>query len=140
MAMLPNNVAVFTTKNGHGDLVFNQTVGTKKSAKNKHFISYTPLPDLGYTSGRWILGLITEPTTSRKRAANTKYAENWHNYTFQKALNGPKDWQAIAGTGRSIKLVLGTSWCIVKLNVPVVDLDMTISSPEGQTGLQHSIS
>ena len=46
MAMLPNNVAVFTTKNIRGDSVFNQTVGTKKSAKNKHFISYTP--DLGY--------------------------------------------------------------------------------------------
>ena len=52
MAMLPNDVAVFTTKND-GDLIFNQTVGTKNSAKNKHFIAYTPLPDLGYPTGRW---------------------------------------------------------------------------------------
>ena len=132
MAMLPNDVAVFTTKND-GDLIFNQTVGTKTSAKKQHFIAYTPLPDLGYPQGRWILGLIREPTTSRKRAASTRYAENWHNYTFQKALNGPNDWQDSVGTGRSINFIPGTSWCIVKLNVPVNDLDITISSPEGQS-------
>ena len=33
MAMVPNDVTVFTTRNNHGDLVFNQAVGTKKSAK-----------------------------------------------------------------------------------------------------------
>ena len=139
MAMLPNNVAVFTAKNSNGDLVFNQAVGTKKSAKGKHFIAFTPLPDIGHQSGRWILGSITESTTSRKRAAATKFTENWHNFIFHKALNGPYDWQTLVGTGRSINLALGTSWCIIKLNVPVTELDISISSPEGQT-LTHVIS
>ena len=44
----------------------------------------------------------------------------------------PMIWQASVGTGWSINFVPGTSWCIVKLNVPVTDLDMTISSPAGQ--------
>jgi hypothetical protein len=43
------------------------------------------------------------------------------------------------GIGRSINLALGTSWCIIKLNVPVTELGMSISSPEGQT-LTHVIS
>ena len=82
----------------------------------------------------------TGMTTSRKRAVNTKYAENWHNFTFLKTLSGPRDdWQALAGTGRSINLKLGTSWCIVKLNVPVEELDMNISSPEGQAPFYASL-
>ena len=37
------------------------------------------------------------------------------------------------GTGRAINLKLGTHWCIIKLNVPVTELDMSISNKEGQT-------
>jgi hypothetical protein len=46
MEILPNDIAVFTTKNGNGELIFNQEVGTKKSAKGWHFIAFTTLPDL----------------------------------------------------------------------------------------------
>jgi hypothetical protein len=93
MTMLPNNVAVFTTKNSANELTFNQEVGTKKSAKGNHFIAFTTLPDLGPPTNRWILGSITEPSTSRNRAAKTKFSENWHNFIFHKALSGPDDWQ-----------------------------------------------
>ena len=50
MAMLPDDIAVLTTEND-GDLLFNQIVGPKTSAKKQHFIAYTPLPDLGYPQG-----------------------------------------------------------------------------------------
>jgi hypothetical protein len=133
MTMLPENVAVFTTKNSANELTFNQEVGTKKSAKGNHFIAFTTLPELGAPTNRWILGSITEPSTSRKRAANTKFSENWHNFIFHKALNGPDDWQNLVGTGRAINLKLGTHWCIIKLNVPVTELDMSISSTECRT-------
>ena len=95
MEILPNDVAVFTTKNRSGELIFNQEVGTKKSAKGRYFIAFTTLPDLGPPTSRWILGSVTEPSTSRKRAANTKFSENWHNFIFHKALSGPDDWQAL---------------------------------------------
>jgi hypothetical protein len=90
MTMLPENVAIFTTKNGDNELVFNQEVGTKKSAKGKHFIAFTTMPELGAPTNRWILGSITESSTSRKRAATTKFSENWHNFIFQKSLERPR--------------------------------------------------
>ena len=65
MEILPSDIAVFTTKNGNGELIFNQEVGTKKSAKGKHFIAFTTLPDLPPPTSRWILGSITESSTSR---------------------------------------------------------------------------
>ena len=133
MEILPSDIAVHTIKNEDGELIFNQEVGTRKSAKGQHFIAFTTLPDLPPPTSRWILGTITESTTSRKRATNTKFAENWHNFLFHKALSGPEDWQDLVGTGKSINLKLGTAWCIISLNVPITELDMSISSPEGQT-------
>ena len=113
MEILPKDVAIFTTKNKTGQLIFNQEVGTKKASKGQYFVAFTTLPELPPPTSRWILGQVTEPSASRKRATSTKFTENWHNFTFHKALSGPSDWQALVGTGRSINLKLGTSWCIV---------------------------
>ena len=130
---------VLTTKSESGHSTFNQNLGTKSAAKDHFFIAFTDLPELD-PPGRWILGQILEPSTSRKRAASTKYAENWHNFTLLKILSGPSDdWQALVGTDRCINLKLGANWCIVKLNVPIEELDVTISTPDGQPS-SHAIS
>ena len=131
MDILSSSVAVLTTKSESGHTTFNQNLGTKSAAKDHFFIAFTDLPELD-PPGRWILGQILGSSTSRKRAASTKYAENWHNFTLLKILSGPSDdWQALVGTDRCINLKLGANWCIVKLNVPVEELDVTISTPDG---------
>ena len=132
ITMHPENMAILTTKNKDNEQVFNQEVGTRKSAKGKHFIALTNMPELGAPTNRWILGSITEPSTSRKRAATTKFSENWHNFLFLKTLNGPDDWQTLVGTGRARNLKIGAHWCAVTLNVPVTDLDLHVSSAEGR--------
>ena len=132
ITMHPENITILTTKNKANEQVFNQEVGTRKPAKGKHFIALTNIPELGAPTNRWILGSITEPSTSRKRASTTKFTENWHNFLFLKSLNGPDDWQNLVGTGRSINLKMGTHWCAVTLNVPVTALDLHISSAEGR--------
>ena len=139
MDTLSSSIAVFTTKSESGLSTFNQNLGTKSAAKEHFFIAFSDLPELDPPE-RWILGQILEPSTSRKRAATTKYAENGHNFTLLKILSGPsEDWQALIGTDRSINLKLGANWCIVKLNVPIEELDVTISTPDGQPSSHEMI-
>ena len=78
------------------------------------------------------MGQIPGPSTSRKRAAATKYSENWHNFTLLTVLSGPSGWQTLTGTDRCINLTLGANWCMVQLNVPIDELDVTITTPAGQ--------
>ena len=123
IAMLADSSPGYTT--------FSQTVGTKTKAEDYHFIAFTNLEELE-RPGRWILGQILTPSTSRKRAATSKYSENWHNFTLLKVLSGPNDWQALASSNRCINLKLGANWCMVQLNVPIEELDVTITTPVGQ--------
>ena len=114
---LPDTVSVLIAESASGHTSFDQTVGTQTTAKDHHFIAFTNLEELE-TSGRWILGRILAPSTSRKRAATSKYSENWHNFTLLKLLSGPNDWQSLTGSSRCINLKLGANWCIIWLNVP----------------------
>ena len=56
ITMHPENMAILRTKNKDNEQVFDQEVGTRKSAKGKHFIALTTMPELGAPTNRWILG------------------------------------------------------------------------------------
>ena len=106
---LPDTVSVLITESSPGHTTFDHAIGTQKSAKGHHFIAFSNLEELE-TSGRWILGRILAPSTSRKRAAKSKYSENWHNFTLLRVLSGPNDWQDLTNSDRCINLRLGANW------------------------------
>ena len=77
---LPDTVSVLITESSPGHTTFDHAIGTQKSAKGQYFIAFSNLEEL-VPVGRWILGRVIAPSTSRKRAAKTRYSENWHNFT-----------------------------------------------------------
>ena len=136
---LPETVSVFITESAPGRTTFDHTIGTQKLAKGQYFIAFSDLEEL-VPVGRWILGRVIAPTTSRNRAAKTKYSENWHNFTLLKVLSGPSDWQALTDSNRCINLQLGANWCMIDLTVPVENLDVTITTQGDQEPIPIAMS
>ena len=136
---LPDTVSVLITESSPGHTTFDHAIGTQKSAKGHYFIAFSNLEELDPV-GRWILGRIIAPSTSRKRAAKSKYSENWHNFTLLKVLSGPSDWQALTDSNRCINLQLGANWCMIDLTVPVENLDVTITTLGDQEPIPIAMS
>ena len=88
-AALPPNTTVLTMEDSAGTIQIDHTVGTTKSAANKHFLCYTTLEDLGETQSRWVLGKITSKATKQGTVKMSAYSTNWHNYTIVRLLSGP---------------------------------------------------
>ena len=131
----PGTVSVHVTESTSGVTTFDHTIGTLKSAKNQLFLAFTNIQEL-HPAGRWILGRIIIPITTRARAAKSKYADNWHQFALLRVLNGPDDWQNLKNTNRSINLQLEpghirsatTNWCIVELTIAIEDLVVTVTT------------
>ena len=110
-AALPPNTTVLTMEDSAGTIQIDHTVGTTKSAANKHFLCYTTLEDLGETESRWVLGKITSKATKQGTAKRSAYSTNWHNYTIVRLLSGPTI--ELPGGIRAINLTLGALWCVL---------------------------
>ena len=128
---LPDTVSVHVTESTPGNTTFDHTIGTQRSAKGQLFIAFTDIQGL-HPAGRWILGRIIIPITTRPRAAKSKYMDNWHNFTLLKVLDASDDWQNLKNTNRCINLQLGANWCVVELTVAIEDLDVTVTTQGDQ--------